>query len=70
MLLFFKLFVAVLSFLTSFDDSFPALFVRSSIGRSAASGAVFPGETQPRNPIGLGGARTHNQRLKRALLYH
>jgi hypothetical protein len=39
-LLLFKVFVAVLSFLTSFADTFPALLVRSSINRLAASGAV------------------------------
>jgi hypothetical protein len=40
LLLFFKVFVAVLSFLTSFVDTFPAFFVRSLIARLAASGAV------------------------------
>jgi hypothetical protein len=28
----------------------------------------FPEDARRRNPIGLGGARTHNQRLKRAIL--
>jgi hypothetical protein len=40
LLLFFKVFVAVLSFLTFFFDTFSAFFMRSSISRVAASGAV------------------------------